>query len=188
MRRTKLFAMALALLMLLTVTDAYAHSDGDDNDGLSLARRATARFRDLDAAKAAGYGGPLTDLAGITCIANPGAGVMGIHYVNGGLVGDAVLDAARPEALVYQPRPNGKLRLVAAEYVVFQDKWLAAGHTEAPELFGQPLTLVPAGNRFGLPAFYEIHAWIWMHNPAGMFADWNPRGSCGEQNETQADE
>lgn len=75
---------------------------------------------------------------------------MGIHYVNGALVGDASLDAATPEVLVYQQLPNGKLRLVAAEYIVFQGAWLSAGNTAAPTLFGQTLTLVPAGNRYGL--------------------------------------
>jgi hypothetical protein len=103
---------------------------------------------------------------------------MGIHFVNGGLVGDAVLDPTTPEALVYQQLPNGKLRLVAAEYIVFQGTWLAAGNTAAPTLFGQPMNLIRSGNRYGLPPFYEIHAWIWMNNPAGIFKDWNPSGSC----------
>jgi hypothetical protein len=103
---------------------------------------------------------------------------MGVHFVNGALVGDADLDAARPEVLVYQPARNGKLKLVAVEYVVFQGSWLAAGNTAPPTLFGQTLTLVPAGNRYGLPPFYEIHAWIWQFNPDGIFKDWNPRGSC----------
>jgi hypothetical protein len=103
---------------------------------------------------------------------------MGTHYVNGALVGDASLDAATPEVLVYQQLPSGKLRLVAAEYIVFQGAWLIAGNTAPPTLFGQTLNLVPAGNRYGLPPFYEIHAWIWMNNPSGMFMDWNPSGSC----------
>ena len=44
--------------------------------------------------------------------------------------------------------------------------------------FGRQFELVKAGNRYGLPAFYELHAWIWEHNPRGMFEDWNPRVSC----------
>ena len=41
----------------------------------------------------------------------------------------------------------------------------------------------PAGeedqsNRFGLPAFYSLHAWIWKHNPSGTFSMWNPNVSC----------
>jgi hypothetical protein len=172
MKKTKFFLATLALLMLLSATAAEATND------LSRARGATARFHDIASAQGAGYGGPLEDLAGISCIANPGVGVMGIHYVNGALVGDASLDAATPEVLVYQQLPDGKLRLVAAEYIVFQGAWLIAGNTAAPTLFGQTLNLVPAGNRYGLPPFYEIHAWIWMNNPSGMFKDWNPSGSC----------
>jgi hypothetical protein len=173
MKKTRLFLATLTLLMFVSATAAEATND------LSRARGATARFHDLAAAQGTGYGGPLEDLSGISCIANPGIGVMGIHYVNGTLVGDARIDASAPEVLVYQQLPNGKLRLVAVEYVVFQGAWLAAGNTAPPTLFGETLTLVPAGNRYGLPPFYEIHAWIWMHNPSGMFKDWNPSGSCG---------
>ena len=172
MKRTKIFTAALAALTLLSASAADATND------LARAREATAKFHDNATAQAAGYGGPLKDVAGISCIASPGVGVMGMHYVNGRLVTDAVLDAATPEALVYQRLPNGELRLVAAEYIVFQGAWLQAGNTTPPTLFGQTLKLIPAGNRYGLPPFYEIHAWIWMHNPAGMFKDWNPSGSC----------
>ncbi|HJW50267.1 MAG TPA: hypothetical protein VJ726_12705 [Candidatus Limnocylindria bacterium] len=173
MRKAFIAATFAAVVTLLATTAAEATND------LSRARGATARFHDLATAQGAGYGGPLEDLAGISCIANPGVGVMGIHYVNGTLVGDAAVDAATPEVLVYQQLPNGRLRLVAVEYVVFQGSWLAAGNTAPPTLFGETLTLIPAGNRYGLPPFYEIHAWIWMQNPDGMFKDWNPSGSCG---------
>jgi hypothetical protein len=30
----------------------------------------------------------------------------------------------------------------------------------------------------GIPACYELHAWIWKHNPADQFANWNPNVSC----------
>jgi hypothetical protein len=47
-------------------------------------------------------------------------------------------------------------------------------------LFDQEFMVTPHPNRFGLPAFYSLHAWIWKHNPAedGMFAMWNPDVSC----------
>jgi hypothetical protein len=82
---------------------------------------------------------------------------------------------------VYEPQPNGRLRLVAVEYVVFQDAWHDAhpGDTGKPELFGEEFEAVGAGNRYGLPPFYELHAWLWKHNPKGTFGeDWNPRVSC----------
>lgn len=102
---------------------------------------------------------------------------MGIHYVNGDLVGDGEVHAATPEALVYEPRSHGGERLVAVEYVVFQSDWDAA-HAAPPELFGREFELVRAGNRYGLPPFYELHAWLWKHNPSGVFADYNPRVRC----------
>ena len=140
--------------------------------GLQAARAATAPYH-------AGHPGRalLVDTAGISCIDNPGVGGMGRHWVDGGLVGDGKIDARTPEALVYEPEADGRERLVAAEYVVFQADWDAA-HGSPPELFGHEFELVPAGNRYELPAFYELHAWLWKHNPAGMFADWNPRVDC----------
>jgi hypothetical protein len=142
--------------------------------GLSAARAATAGFHN-------GHPGYslLTDAAGIACIDQPGEGGMGIHYVNGALVGDGKVSAATPELVVYEPLANGRQRLVAAEYVVFQADWDRT-HSGPPELFGREFELVEAGNRYGLPPFYELHAWLWKHNPAGMFEDWNPRVRCAE--------
>ncbi len=174
-KSTKTLAAAVAVAFVLAATPSPASAGADD---LSTARAGTAQFHEVDVANAAGYGILVRDLAGITCIDSPGVGVMGVHYANGLALGDAVLDPAKPEALVYQPIGNGKLRLVAAEYIVFQGAWEMAGNTVGPRLFGQPLKLILAGNRYGLPPFYEIHAWIWQHNPDGMFKDWNPSGSC----------
>jgi hypothetical protein len=145
--------------------------------GVSLAavKRATKRFKHLSVAKKAGYG-ILKDLQGIACIANPGVGAMGIHYVKGPLVGDGKVNARTPEALVYEPR-HGRLQLVAVEYVVFQAAW-DANHTSPPSLFGHEFMLQTAPNRFGLDAFYMLHAWIYKHNPAGRFEPWNPRVHC----------
>jgi hypothetical protein len=125
---------------------------------------------------AAGYG-EFTDAQGIACIDKAGAGGMGIHYVNGDLVGDDAVNPESPEALVYEPTRNGRLRLVAAEYIVFQSAWDAT-HSSPPSLFGEEFELVESGNRYGIPPFYELHAWLWKHNPSGMFEDWNPQVSC----------
>jgi hypothetical protein len=129
----------------------------------------------------AGYG-LFKDKNGIACIdmaPMPGmpGGAMGIHYVNGDLVGNPDENPAMPEALVYEPEKNGQLRLVALEYVVLKSAW-DAQHSSPPSLFGQEFNFTPDGNRYGLPAFYSLHAWIWKNNPAGMFAMWNPDVSC----------
>jgi len=165
-------ALAIALLVSTDTAAAAAAANG-----LATAREGTAPYHSISTATGDGYG-LLTDAAGIACIDNPGVGAMGIHYVKPGLVGDPAENAATPEALVYEPQPDGQLRLVAVEYVVFQSLWEGAGNADPPSLFGQTFELIPAGNRYGLPAFYELHAWLWRHNASGMFEDWNPEVSC----------
>lgn len=142
---------------------------------LAAARAATAKFHDVSVAVDQGRF-ELHDLAGISCIDNP-AGAMGVHYVLGSLVGDGEVDATQPEAVIYEPQADGSSRLVAVEYVVLASDW-AQHHSGVPSLFGQDFTFVAAGNRYGLPDFYELHAWLWRHNPAGMFEDWNPKVTC----------
>ena len=114
---------------------------------------------------------------GIACIDMPGQGAMGIHYVNGPLVGDPAMEMGRPEAVVYEQTRSGRLRLVAVEYVVVQADWHAR-HRSPPRLFGHRFDLTPSPNRYGLPAFYSLHVWVWKFNPAGTFAMWNPRVHC----------
>jgi hypothetical protein len=143
---------------------------------VEAARAATAKYRHLAKAKHDGYA-ILKDAKGIACIDMPGEGGMGVHFVNGKLVETAEAKLRKPEALVYEPKAGGGKRLVALEYVVFQEGW-DKGHAKRPRLFGHRFGLVPAGNRYGLPAFYELHAWIWKHNPSGKFYEWNPRVSC----------
>jgi hypothetical protein len=165
---------------LAVATSAFGHGGHSD---LDAARRATARFQSLDAAKDARYK-ILVDAQKIACIDMPGSGAMGVHYVNGDLVGDTVLNPRKPEAVVYEPKGNGRSKLVALEYVVFQEAWDAA-HAKPPSLFGQEFSLTASGNRFGLPAFYSLHAWVWKHNPSGTFAMWNPRVSCTAKGDTK---
>ena len=166
-----LLAGALAVSMLAPVAAA-------DESGIAGLRAATAAFHSLAAAQAAGYTVEVADLANITCIADPnGAGTMGIHYLNPSLLDDTI-NATTPELVIYVPSGDGQLKLVAVEYLVLQAAWDAA-NAAPPSLFGEQFHLVPAGNRYGLPAFYELHVWAWQPNPNGMFYEWNPRVSCG---------
>jgi hypothetical protein len=173
--RIKLVIPVLAALALLPLA---GRAFADTNADVERAREATQWYvTRVGQAEAAGYG-RFVDAAGIACIEQPGLGGMGVHYVNGELVGDAILDPARPEALVYEPGFLGRLRLAAVEYIVFKSVWEAAGNTSPPTLYGVPFDFTPAPNRYGIPAFYALHAWIWKANPAGMFAAWNPRVDC----------
>jgi hypothetical protein len=140
------------------------------------ARPATSHFHHVAMAEAAGYA-EFRDAQGIACIELEGTGAMGVHYVNGSLVGDAVLDPRQPEALVYERRGQN-LHLVALEYIVFKSVWEDAGHTEPPMLFGREFDLVDSPNRYGLDPFYALHAWAWKVNPRGDFFAWNPRVDC----------
>jgi hypothetical protein len=148
----------------------------EPTDALRNARDATAAFNDPTAALAGGYS-LLTDAADIACIDMQGAGGMGVHYVNGKLVESGTIDVARPQALVYAVQPSGGLRLVSLEYVALQAAW-DANHQAPPALFGETFQLTPAENRFGLPAFYSLHAWIGQTNPSGVFSPWNPQVTC----------
>ena len=142
------------------------------------ARQATRKFHSIATAKKDGYA-RFKDTSGIACIAMPPMGAMGIHYVNGTLVGAPAIQLRQPEALVYAP-DHGHLRLAALEYIVLQSAWDKVHGTNAPRprLYGHWFNVTHAPNRYGLPTFYSLHAWIWKPNPAGMFAMWNPSVHC----------
>jgi hypothetical protein len=178
--RWLLFVGPAILILTLSVLPAAA-SGGQSS--VAGAREATARFHDQAAAQAAGYSILVADLAGITCIEAADGG-MGMHYLDFGLapeLGDPTavpaIDAATPELLVYAPGPNGQERLVALEYLTLRASW-DAHHAAPPSLFGQSFDLTLAGNRYGLPDFYSLHAWIWSPNPTDLFAPFNPRVDC----------
>lgn len=172
------FALAVAAVVAVTLFAGGALAAPAGTSSLADVRSATAALHDVATASATKYS-LFADAAHIACIANPGVGAMGIHYVNGDLVKSGEINALTPQALVYEPRGDGHLSLVAVEYIAFQTAWDGAHHGVAPTLFGQDFMLVPAGNRFGIPAFYALHVWLWKNNPSGMFSMWNPNVSCG---------
>jgi hypothetical protein len=174
--RLPLAGCIVAALAALACSAALAHGDADVSphdvrELVAQVRTATQPYRDVGAAVDAGYAQFLG------CVAEPGRGAMGIHYLNGTLVSDAVVDPLKPEALMYEPRPDGRLELLGAEYIVFQAAWDAL-HPQPPVLFGHPFHLVREPNRYGVPSFYELHLWLWRHNSGDLFDDWNPRVSC----------
>lgn len=172
MKRSRILFLLLFVVPVLAATGIAVAAGAFDG-----AKSSTARFHDLDKAEKAGYNVRVFDLAGIDCIAQPGEGAMGIHMLNPNLLFDGgVIEARQPELLVYEPRNNGTLKLVALEYLVLKDDWKGASK---PALFGKEFDETAAGNRYGLPAFYSLHAWIWKPNPSGILYAWNPRVDCG---------
>lgn len=135
-------------------------------------RRATAKYQRVEKAIEDGYA-PTPD-----CVAIPGVAGMGYHYANFGLIDD-VVDPSAPEVLLYEPTKNGRLRLVAVEFMVHAESW-DAGNAEAPEIAGMEFDDHRAVEDWhGLPfAHYDLHAWVWKNNPSGMFASFNPNVSC----------
>ena len=158
---------------------------------LAQVRRATARFHDIDKAIEAGYTvwSPDPNAVGATCPSDP-AGKMGYHLVNVGLrgspanpaAGDAELDPLRPEQLLYERRADGKLHLVGVEYLVFQAAWerVHGAGAAPPQILGQtvPLSLHAFSPTGPVIPHYELHVWVWSHNPNGMFSHWNPTVTC----------
>lgn len=134
-------------------------------------RESTRPFLDVVTAESAGYG------AFLGCTSGAQAGAMGQHFANPGLLGDGALDASQPEVLVYEPMNDGRLRLVAVEYVTIAEAW-DANNPMPPVLMGQLFHYNGSPNRYGLPPHYALHVWAWKRNPNGMFAHWNPRVSC----------
>jgi hypothetical protein len=142
-------------------------------DFVKIVRDVTRRYRDIRNAQADGY------VEQFGCVSGSDQGAMGVHLVHGALVGDPALDVAKPELLVYEPGPNGRMQLVAADYLVLKDAW-DANNPAPPELMGQLFHLFEAPNRFGLPAFYTLHVWAWKDNPHGTFVNWHPQVSCDQ--------
>jgi hypothetical protein len=156
-----------------------AHAAGaraDSSPLVAKVRNATAKYVDINVAVAEGW------VRGTPCVSGPNEGAMGVHYILPSRVGDGRLDAAEPEALIYEPMRNGGMRLVAAEFIVLASDW-AREHPDggAPEVEGHLANYVGAPNRYGLPAFYELHVWAWENNPNGSFADWNTQVTCERQ-------
>jgi hypothetical protein len=139
-------------------------------------RRATARYRDINVATNENW------VPGTPCVSGPNSGAMGVHFIQPSRVGDGVLDADEPEALIYEPQSNGSFRLVGVEFIVLADDW-AKLHPDGstPALEGHLTNYVGAPNRYGLPSFYELHVWAWEHNPNGSFADFNTQVTCEKQ-------
>lgn len=158
---THLWIKSLAVVSVVSIATASAQAGG----GTPLAdsvRAANERLQDVSAAVAEGY-------APIPCASGQHGGAMGIHYVNGDYLKDDAVDIARPEAVMYEPMADGKLILVAVEYITFKGPASLEGH-----LFN----FNGAPNRYGLDPFYELHVWAWKPNPTGTFADMNPDVSC----------
>ena len=151
-------------------TDAQAQRSR--NALVRVVREATEKFKDVEVADAAGY------KLMFGCVSGPDFGAMGMHFVKGELLFDGELNPETPEIVIYEPQPNGKLKLIGADYLVDAAQWHAKHGKVQPEIMGQLLHLFEAPNRFGLDPFYTLHVWAWKDSPTGTFVNWHANVSC----------
>jgi hypothetical protein len=151
------------------------HTSTDGSSGtvqrdLAKVRAAVARYHTPERATAAGW----QLLPGLDhCFEHPDAGGMGVHFIDPEQLGNGTLDPTRPEALVFVPGPRGQLRLGAVEYIVPIADPDDPG--EPPSVLGHHLHRLEPVEGVHV---WGLHVWLFEPNPAGMFADWNPRVSC----------
>lgn len=184
--RSASFRFALAALLVASGSALTALGQHDSDSKLAqVVRNATQQYQNV--ANATGYAPALG------CVSGPDHGAMGIHYVNTGLINgetvlsDGQLDPTKPQALIYEPQSNGELKLVGVEFIILAS---ALPADAAPQVDGHLMLYIdgPSAarpkatpNRYGLPAFFELHVWAWKDNPQGSFVDWNNMVSCNSQ-------
>lgn len=200
--RVPLLVGALAAASLATAVSTSAQNladlDPDTRAALEDVRAATEKYRDPEAALADGY---VRDPMNVCHLASDEdlpaqAGGMGVHFFRPDLLGITATeprvdgtgthtDFLKPSVLVYVPDETGALKLGAVENLVWEDAWRAAGNEGAPEFHGfqywhridNPVTS-HADEAHLFEPHYELHVWLYEENPAGLFAQFNPRVDC----------
>jgi hypothetical protein len=193
-----LFAAALGLAAATaTYAAAPAPRAAPGEPSLQEVRAATARFRDVKVAMAEGYINP-----GNACETAAGMGMskdlggMGIHFFRPDLLGvsgppnprvagtGTHTDFRKPAILIYEPRADGSLELVAVENLVFEAAWKAAGNAQPPAFHGIPYERMaddpatPVDEAHMFEPHFDKHVWLWRTNPKGVFAPFNPSVTC----------
>jgi hypothetical protein len=174
-------------LLAFTLSIGVAGCGDDDSsqkpDPLASLRSFAEKYRaGVQAAEADGY------TAAGECVESPEGG-MGIHYLNPSKL-SAPPRIDDPPILLYVPSAEG-LVLAGVEYMqpIIQDGVpYVAPETEPPRadsvgqppvLFeGQPFDGPMPGHDPEMPWHYDQHVWLFVENPAGTFAAWNPAVSC----------
>lgn len=165
---------------------------------LDEVRALTARFQKVEVALAEGYVRDPTDMCDVApMMGRPAAlGGMGIHFFRPDLLGITAppnprvdgngthTDFRKPSILIYEPRADGTLELVAVENLVFKKAWEEAGNTKRPTfhgveydyMFDDPNTAVDDAHNF--EPHYDRHVWLYRPNANGVFAQFNPTVTC----------
>jgi hypothetical protein len=154
-----LIATVVACLSLLAVLAvAAAAGAGEPSTALQLqkAKRATARFKDVSKAEAAGY------VRASECTTGR-RGAMGVHYLNAALVGDPRLDIRKPELLLYEPQADGSMKLVGLE-------WMQLDTGQGTPRLMRHRFNGPMNHNGTAPWHYDLHVWTIRRNPRGRYS------------------
>ena len=172
-----LHALGGLIILSSAATPPVARANGETTPLIDEVRNATARYTDINVALAEGW------VRATPCVSGPDAGAMGVHLVLQSRISAGVLNPQQPEALIYEPMTNGAMRLVGVEFIVLANVWEVShpSSSDVPALDGNLMNYIAFPNRYGLPAFYELHVWAWEHNPKGSYADWNTSVTCDHQ-------
>jgi len=167
--------LALAALLTLAVAGGAAALTGGASasppDALQAAKAASAKFHSIRQAEAAGY------VLASPCVESP-AGGMGFHYENPALMADDAIDSARPEILVYAPKGDGKVELVAIEYWKRDADGSLLTDGDRPSVLGRSFDGPMPGHSPVMPVHYDLHVWVYEPNSSGTFSPFNPSVSC----------
>ncbi len=144
-----------------------------ENELVQAVRDATEKFKNVTNVAGPGEGYELN----FGCVSGGDYGAMGLHYINMALVGDGEIKPDQPEIILFEPTPNGGIRITGVDYIVDAATW-DSNHSGPPQLMGQLFHFFDKPNRFGLDSFYTLHVWAWKDNPNGTFTNWNPNVSC----------
>jgi hypothetical protein len=161
---------ALLVAALGAAPSASAAESPEVEKALAAVKAAHDKYKDPAAAVADGW------VATDECYVTPD-GVMGYHYVNEKRMATGTKESA-PPILVYQPDGKGGRMLVAVEWFQVDADQDLKTTDDHPSLFGRKFDGPMEGHTPGMPRHYDLHAWLYQTNPAGVFVASNKAGSC----------
>jgi hypothetical protein len=170
--RRIIIGLTVVVIAVAAAAGTVAAKAGPLPADLQAVRAAVARYHDYATAAADGY-----SLVGEPCVSSPD-GTMGFHASNQGIIRSGVMDPLRPPVLLYAPRQDGTLKLVAVEYFKPDADQDLATDGDRPSLFGQGFQGPMPGHNPAMPIHYDLHVWVVENNPSGLFAQFNPSLSC----------
>lgn len=155
-----------------------SYGDGNDNDhdgghdhdrdlqrDIETLKRVTDRYHNVEVAKRDSF------VLLHSCETRLNDEPVGTVYVNMKRLTDGVINVEKPDALIYEPGPKG-LKLVGVEFAIPFSLWT---QPTPPKFHGATFQ---REDEFGV---FALHAWVWRSNPDGLFAEINPRVTCGTE-------